>query len=459
MVSLKSSIFSNPKTEKFLAIASLIATTTVSALLPMCAEAKTLEELLIEKGVISKTEAATTVGGAYQGSDAAKVYYNDGTRIEFPDNGFTTKMKTLLQVRYTNASEYNEAPRRASDPIATYNGINNTRTNTSTFDVRRARLEVSGSALYEEFLYEIQADFVGTANDTLALTDRVDDRAEANLKDAYIIWQPCEGYQTQAGQFRPKISRQWNTHDAMLQFPDRTVVSSAMDLGRQYGAAQHAELMDGKLNASVGLFNGESTGEGISRTGIDTNHTIVGSLRFNPTGKMDVYEEGDVNNTEELATSVGTTYAYSESHQAGLGTIARMQDVGRQVVSADANLKYQGLSVHGEYFFDTAETQHSNSLDYTRNGFYVQSGYFIDPSTLELAGRYGYLDCDNGQAPGVCSGVDTINEASATINYYWWKHSMKAQLAYEFVNEDVISSNPSNDYNTNRWMLQISSYF
>jgi hypothetical protein len=73
--------------------------TLVAALLlltPAVSQAKTLEELLVEKGVITKGEAA----GASD-SSASKLYWNQGTRVEFPDNGFTTSIATMLQTRYS----------------------------------------------------------------------------------------------------------------------------------------------------------------------------------------------------------------------------------------------------------------------------------------------------------------------------------------------------------------------
>lgn len=62
---------------------------------PAVSQAATLEDLLVEKGVITKAEAAAA-GGA-----SGKVYYNGGTRFDFPDSGFTMKVNLTLQERYT----------------------------------------------------------------------------------------------------------------------------------------------------------------------------------------------------------------------------------------------------------------------------------------------------------------------------------------------------------------------
>ena len=64
-------------------------------LIPAVSNAATLEELLVEKGVITKGEASASM---HAGN--AKVYWNKGTRLEFPDTGFTAKFNTQIQARY-----------------------------------------------------------------------------------------------------------------------------------------------------------------------------------------------------------------------------------------------------------------------------------------------------------------------------------------------------------------------
>ena len=137
--------------------------TIVAALLlltPAVSQAKTLEDLLVEKGVITKGEAA----GASD-SSASKVYWNEGTRVEFPDTGFTTSIATMIQSRYafTDVDEDSGAK------------------NTSSFDVNRARLIVSGTAMNNEFSYMLSTDFV----------DSTDTEGGAvGVRDAYIDWRP-----------------------------------------------------------------------------------------------------------------------------------------------------------------------------------------------------------------------------------------------------------------------------
>lgn len=432
--------------------------TLVLAAFPLFAEAKTLEDLLVEKGVITKSEASST--GQMRASSGGRVYYNEGTRIEFPDSGFAMKINTLIQTRYA-----------FHDNSETRVGINE-----SSFDVQNARLFITGAALHNEFRYGLEADFTGNSNRHYRgryFDDASDGTNSPRLNDAYITWSPCEGYDTTLGQYRTFISRQYNvSHPGNWQFADESIASDHFNLGRQAGLTQTAALAD-NLTVGAGVWNGLSNGEGVNRSGNDTDHSVGGFLRYNPTGNYNLNNEGDVDNTEDLATTIGVAYIYEEGHAfgrdgiRGLGfTGATVLDPGgqddyeAQNINVDLGLKVAGFSLQGEYFYRQAELQRETGSDFTNNGGYVQAGYFIEPGTLEIAGRYSIIDCDNGQGWGLCQGNDKVNEAAGTINYYWWKHQMKAQLGYYLVNEDTVSPiNGENDFNSNRWVFQFSGFF
>jgi len=388
-------------------------------LAPAVSQAKTLEDLLVEKGVITKGEAQAAAG-----SGASKVYWNDGTRVEFPDNGFTMGISTLLQTRYTFTD--------ADEDVGA--------TNTSSFDVNHAYLTVSGTALNEEFSYVVEGDFAGAA---------------ADLTDAYLNWHACDWASIKMGQFKTNNGRQFNTSDAKLQFADRSISSDYFSLGRQNGASASGSFADGMFDVTAGIYNGESDGEGQNRSGVDTNHTGMLSVRWNVMGKMDAYEEGDVGWTEDMAVSIGAGYSHSD----------RKNDIGgaltgntENLIDVDANLKYMGWSAHAELFSAASDIDGASGNEPEPTGFYVQGGYFVDAKTMEVAARYGYLDCDNGLAPGICAGNDNLNEVAVGLNYYWWAHHLKAQVNYSFVNSDEVGAGGA-DSNTNQWLVQLSSWF
>lgn len=404
-------------------------TTVMAALLlltPAVSQAKTLEELLVEKGVITKSEAARA-----SDSGASKLYWNQGTRVEFPDNGFTTSVATMIQTRYAFTDRDEDA------------GLSNT----SSFDVNRARLIISGTALNREFSYMLSTDFISAPD-----SDANFDQSPA-VRDAYIDWKPCkDDTGIRMGAFKTAVSRQFNTDQQSMQFADRSVVSEFFTLGRQNGAMAYGALADGMITGSAGIFNGESDNEGPNASGVDTRHTGVASVRLNPTGSMNTAEEGDIDWTEELATSLGVTYAYSDKNNSVASAGVTNQS---SLINVDANLKYMGMGLHAEYFYQNNDAD----VEGDPSGFYVQGGYYFMPKKLEVALRYGYTDCDNGEARGrfgTCTANDNVTEASASLNYYFWRHNLKAQLGYDFVQTDTLAGG---DVNSNRYIFQLSSYF
>jgi len=409
----------------------LLILAAVLLIAPAVARAKSLEDLLVEKGVITKAEARGATS-----SSASKVYWNNGTRFEFPDSGFTASFATFLQERYTFTDNDEDA------------GLKNR----SSFDVNTARIIISGTALNNEFAYYLEPDFSYPGRDPNSTSHGV------QLLDAYLTWNACDWAAIKMGQYKTFISRQFNTADWKLQFPDRTVVSNYFDHGRQSGLSGQFATEDNMFVLSAGLWNGESDGEGMNISGLDTKHTGGIAVRINPMGKMDAHEEADVNYTEDFALSLGAAYLFSDGNT---GIVGGVEDFNMNTISVDAAMKYQGFSLNGEFFWAGFET---DSMDDSVNplGFYAQAGYFLMPKKFEVAARYGYLDCDDGQAGsrnGIsCAGLDKQNEVGVALNYYWWKHNLKASVYYAFINESPEDEDAS-DINTNKWMFQLSSYF
>jgi phosphate-selective porin len=402
-------------------------------MLPAVSQAKTLEELLVEKGVITRSEASKAGMGS-----GSKVYWNGGTRLEFPDNGFTTQINTQVQTRYT----FTDADEKVGN------------SNRSSFDIVRARLAVSGTALNNEFAYMLQTDLVGDPGLSTGTNDAGSRSPE--LKDAWIQWNACDWASARMGQFKTAVSRQYNTSSSKLQFADRSIASETFDLGRQGGISGRWSLMDDDLVVSAGMFNGQSTGEGINSGGVDTRQTGIVGLRWAATGEMDAYEEGDVNYTEDMALNFGAAIALAQATNDLAGGDFDFYDL-----SVDGNYKSHGLSIHGEFYSGQINPD-NDSTNITPRGFYTQVGYFLTPKKWEIAARYSLVDCDNGAASiinSTCDNTDKVNEAAAGVNYYWWKHNLKAQFNYVLLDRDFVSSTSESSTTENRWLFQLSSYF
>lgn len=372
----------------------------------------------------------------------ANVYWRKGTRLDFSEVGFTTKINTLLQPRYTFTDRDSSSERG----------------NSSAFDLNQVRIRVSGRALNKKFAYLLEVDM---------LLDGVgQEERKPILVDGFIIYKPVQNTEFLLGLFKIASTRQFSTHASVLQFPDRSAVSNNFTIGWKDGAQIRQHFFDKRLTLFAQAFNGFSDGEGINLPGVDTKMAGVVGYRYSVTGKMSPFHEGDVEWTEDLAVNIGTNYTYSESETNNLGTAPT--EVDEQIINIDLNAKYKGLALHSEIFFTSVEdTASAKLLDSDPYGFYLQGGYFLIPNTLELVAKFGYIDCDDGTLPSDdgflvrdCSdsSVDELTEFGVGLNYFWWGHHLKGQLVYDLVDLDYKGSE-LDDMSKGRLMLQLSSWF
>src|SRR5262245_56590861 len=200
----------------------------------------------------------------------------------------------------------------------------------------------------------------------------------------------------------------------------------------------------------------------------DTRSTVnkfmyVGRLNWNVMGRPG-FGEGDIAYSQTPQLAFGGGYAYNpdintSTDNAFIGTdlanlnIRRMiaatgngRQLGWGVVdystwAADGVFKYRGFSLQGEFYFKNV-TRHDKGkpcvnwaqigggvapapgapftcLQETPGvlgnalGWYVQSGYYIVPRFLELAGRYAYWD------PDTHSGSDLVQEVDLSLNWFF----------------------------------------
>jgi len=360
-------------------------------LIPAVSQAKTLDDMLVERGVVAK--------GADAAGDmsAGKAYYNRGTRVDFPDSGFTFGINTQFITRY----EYTDADGAADE--------------NSAFSVDSARIEVAGTALNKEFDYRVSGEFTESPA----------------LKDAYLTWHACDWVWAKMGQYKVGVARQYVNSDTKLQFADRSFATERYNFGRNQGLSIGGGMEGFTWGAAV--FNDVSDNA-------NTDHLWVFNARYTM-GDMDVYSEGDVDNSADHGFTVGAAYALSD----GGATTLFGSTEDANTLNLDAMWKYNGWSVAGEWF----NTEEDGGADQDENGWYAQAGYFVMPSELELAFRYSIVDYDDSAALDQTTGWDV------GMNYYWWKHQLKLQLNYS---QQTDEANGGGDTDTDRFILQLVSW-
>lgn len=389
------------------AVRAGVALSLITTLGGGVAEAKTLEDVLKEKGVITEADYKEV-------TKSKPIYYKPGKGFTFtaPDEKFQLSLGGRLQVRYTFTDLDN----------------NGTTGDSSKWEVRRMKMWLNGYAYSKDLTYLLQVDFVNGSSSKL-------------LEHAYLNYRLLDEVQLLAGQTKIPFGRQWLNSSGAQQFVDRSTASDAFRPGYDAGVKLHGDIARGFATYEFGLYGG--AGQSVVRTSND--NAIAARVTVNPFGKM-AYSEGDLDRSAKPKLSVGAnyfrdtlkaTYTPATSSTAletnnltfagssgwlgkGLSTFTASEKIDVNTFGLDAAFKWLGASAQAEYLVGQADGQDSNAT-LRAHGFYAQAGYCLIPGTVEVALRYSYVD------PNRDKSNDLQSDTQGALSWYINKHNLKLQ--------------------------------
>jgi len=379
------------------------------------ASAKTLEDVLKEKGVITEED--------YKEITKVKPFdYKLGKGFTFttPDEKFQLTLGGRMQFRYTFTDfEVNSA----------------TKSDTSQWDAKRIRLIAQGYAYTKDLTYTLEFDPRAYASST-----------SKGLINAWMNYKLISEAQLMVGQFKTPFSRQELISDGSLQFVDRSIAVEAFKNSYDIGAMLNGKIANGLAYYYAGVFNGA----GQTSTRSTNDNLFVARAVVNPFGDFS-NSEADLETTPKPLLSIGANYFRNTVNKTGAalditnpsyaaaasastpgsggwlgrsfnkaGFAAANDKLDVDSYGADLAFKWMGLSLQGEYLLAQAEAQ-SNGHLLRAQGFYTQAGYTVIPKKLEVAFRYSYLDPDRDKTN------DLVTETTGAVSYYFSKHNLKLQ--------------------------------
>ena len=381
-----------------------------------------------------------------------KFGYDRGLYTQFKDK-FQLKIRLRLQFRFTDSSfnsAYGTVGDTTNSPNVSSAGVITSRTrqeDVSEFDERRARLVFEGFAFNPETTY-----FVQFRNDTIGTTTQpITTRSTTQLYDAYVDLKQIPWANLRVGQYRTLFGRQEYVSSALLQFVDRGFVAEAFVPNgidrRDQGVTIHSDDKKYPINYAFGVFNG--VGINLTRLGLNTPSNAnelmyVGRITADILGKPG-YPEADLADSQTPQLAVGVSYGYNAGLQTnttgvgsntqisasiaslGNGRLLNQGVVNLGTAGVDVIFKYKGLSLQSEGFVRNVDTRDHSKQIGNATGFYVQGGYFVVPKTVEVVGRYNYMDPDTLRAQ------DIITSVVGGLNWYLIGHEHKLQFDYGVV--------------------------
>jgi phosphate-selective porin OprO/OprP len=184
--------------------------------------------VLARQGEISNEEAVA----AKKTTPVVKASEN-GFGFESADGKNSIKLKGLLQIDNRNFSDVN--------------GLGSDGKNISGFDFRRIRPTIEGT-VFGKYDFRFTPEF-GEAKTTSTTST-------SGIVDAYIDARFQPSFKVRAGKFKPFVGLERLQSGSDIKFIERSYVSNNILPNRDLGAAIHGDVLDGKLNYSVGIYNG-----------------------------------------------------------------------------------------------------------------------------------------------------------------------------------------------------------
>jgi phosphate-selective porin OprO and OprP len=307
-----------------------------------------------------------------------------------------------------------------------------------SFRIRRAKMKFEGwfwippevapsPRLLPKLSYEVQLNWAAVAANVGAQPGNVG----ALLEDANIAWDPkgMGKFRVVFGQFKAPIGRQQLTSSGNQQFVDRALVSDEYERGRDIGVAIQGAVMSNKIEYRVGMFNGN----GLTRPSND-NDTFQYNARlmWQPNGNQvlaqrawvsgALYSEADFESTTVALYAFGVSYEHNDFHRT---TTTLANNLKSDIVGVDGIYKFKGLSLTGEYFYRTRQSEAANAAEFDSNGGYIQGGMMLNQfRTWEAVARWGEREISDA-APN-----DSITETRVGVNYYYRRHNLKFQTDF-----------------------------
>lgn len=261
----------------------------------------------------------------------------------------------------------------------------------SEFRIRRARLGLKGD-IFKNINYRLQIDV--TKNPI--------------LMDAIVEFSLSSHLGLRIGQFKVPFSLESLASSSSLDTINRSQPVEKLCPGRDIGSyGRDIGVMASGKFSKVECFLGIFNGSGINRGDLNKQKDVGARLVFHPLDFIQV---------------AAAFYKGQYTSDAGEGPVRRDRS------GIDIFLNRFRFSLKGEYIFAKDDQT-------SREGWYVQAGYFILSKKLQSLIKYDSYDIDRGMA-GDRSEVMTIG-----LNLFFTE-STKFQINYELYREE--SGNRSN---------------
>ncbi len=381
-----------------------------------------------------------------------KSHYDDGLVFETKNKNFRVRYRTLIQFQFSAT-----------------NNDDSSGTETEFF-FRRFRLKFDGHAFRPWLIYILQL-----SRDDVKL-GQGGNSSGVKFKDFYIDAVYFDKIFPRIGQFKVPFNREQLASGTALLLVERSIVNSEFSYGRKIGGALYG-FLGSHLAYGAAVYTSPATDDtaDASSVGSETFSTRIqlnfgGTLEYSnggfPTGG-DYALVPDFTKVPIFVSGAALVYipalSVKESSGDSGALLQRFIELGiskGNVVSitGDASYKLPMFNVEAAYTGRWIEPDQGGGDTVYDQGVRIQTGLFLMPELIELAGRWAFISYDTSPGVSVTQEVlrDNSLELTSGINYYISKNkNHKLQLSYSFINETFTQGAPNEDQKTLRVQFQV----
>ncbi|HSP81858.1 MAG TPA: hypothetical protein VLQ93_25280 [Myxococcaceae bacterium] len=328
-------------------------------------------------------------------------------------------------------------------------GVTEERQREHAFLIRRARVSFSGNTFGEHNKFKLELalsprdlalrDLGGEENPPITNRDNVPTLSP--LLDFYLEFDYLRDFTLMLGQYKVPFNRERVISSGDLMLVDRSIVNAEFNLDRDLGLDLRSEdlLGLGRLRYYVGVY----VGEGHSAYALeDFDLMMLARVEVLPFGEFVDYSEADLERRRKPGLSIGVAAAHVDDAKGLQGLRGRTpRDGGTTdytLFTADALFKWSGLSAQSEFILRKGTRNPGDAVDEAgnplpieapRNGWggFLQVGYLLPTTDLELAARYSLIRPRGGATE---TSLQAANALGGGLSYYFHGHPFKLQGDY-----------------------------
>ena len=344
--------------------------------------------------------------------------------------------------------------------------------NTDTdFFLRRTRFETSGKLMSGlDFALSFAADN----------WDRNNHSSDMELYHAYIDYRLAKFFRVRMGRYKLPMSRIAITSSARQLLIERPTIVE--DQKKYFGDFNQTHVGifgksdDGSVTFMFAAADGWDSAEFDGGTGDavdqdsyiygagyinpldpalfvkDSDNLLMGKITFSPPG-MGEGKQSDAHIGEGKHMTFGGHYALQKSIKvidAVGGLVDDEED--RMTWGAEFSMHQGPLTIQYEYIYKKTESTNS-AFERRSNGWYIQGGYLVPGSTVEVVGRYELNDLRDTQG-GWDNEIRTIG-----LNWYGKGHSYKVGTNWVHTQFDKSSFELAAENEKDVFQVQAQYYF